>query len=108
RSQRFCQGRAQLAIADQEIAAVTGAFADFEGRRFGADEAAHVEDRLKLVRSHHAEWDDGVRMAVHNRDDVGADAIDFTVDEAFEIDRPAGSSERIAVEIEFQNIRGGY
>jgi hypothetical protein len=63
-------------------------------------------DRPRLVRLHHAERDDGVGVAVYDRDHVRAEAIDFAVNEPFEINRSAGCSERVAVEIEFQNVRG--
>src|SRR6266481_3813022 len=77
RAERFRQGGAQLAVADQKIAAVADALADFEDRRFGADEAAHVKDRPQLMRAHHAERNDGMGVAVHDRDHVRANAIDF-------------------------------
>jgi hypothetical protein len=73
--------------------------ADFEDRRFGAHEAAHVKDRAQLMRTHDAERNDGMGVAVHDRRHVRADAIDFAMDEAFEVDRPAAGVERIAVEV---------
>ena len=43
-------------------------------------------------------------MVVDDRHDVGADAIDLAVDEALEIRRPRIAVERVAVEIEAEDV----
>ena len=46
-------------------------------------------------------------MVVHDRVDVEPPLKDFAVDVAFEIERDAGVGDRVAVEVEFQDILGG-
>ena len=51
-----------------------------------------------------AERDDAGRMAVDHRVDVGAHLVDLAVDEALAIDRAAARIDRIAVEIEGDEV----
>src|SRR6202008_1242067 len=66
--------------------------------------AAHVTDWPQLGAGHDTERYDGRRMTVHDRHHILAFAIDFTVNETFEIACGTVWHDRIAVEIELQHI----
>ncbi len=69
-----------------------------------AEEAAHVPDRPQRHAAHEpngitaGEW--LCTTAMH----VGPRAVDLAVDEALEIDRRASAVDRVAVEIEFDDV----
>jgi hypothetical protein len=47
-------------------------------------------------------------MAVHHRDDIRADFIDFAVDEPLQVRRPPVGVHRVAVEVVFDDVVGGH
>ena len=85
--QRVREGGAQATVANQKVAAVAREIADFEDRRTSPEESAHVAYRSQSDAAHHPEQDHGGGVRMNDGGDVGPGAIDFAVNEAFEIDR---------------------
>ena len=102
--QALRQRRAQARVADQKITARSGEITDLEHRRIAAEKAAHVTDRPQSGAAHHAERNDGGRMAVHDGHHIRPRAINLAVDEPFQINGWAARLDRGSVGIKLKHV----
>ena len=97
------QRLAEVSGADEHVGVAAG-FADLEDRHAAAEESAHVRHRTQPRALGGAERDERPRVAMHDRGHFRAQLVDFAVDEALRILRPVRMGERVALEVEGDDV----
>ena len=102
--QHLRQRGAQRVRGDEQVIVLARSIADLEDRRADRQEARHMADRAELRGLDDAEGHHGGRMAMHHRHHIRTRLVDLAMDEAFEIDGAAIGGQRMAVDVEFDDV----
>src|SRR3546814_8887877 len=92
----------------QQVGCRSAMIAKLEKRCVLTDETGHMKNGAQALRFGDGQRQNGMRMAVNDSDHIRPCAVEFRMDEPFEIDAPLPAIHRLAIEGEFDDVVGAH
>src|SRR3546814_20963580 len=92
----------------QQVGCRSARIANLEKRCVLTDETGHMKNGAQAHRFGDGKRQNGMRMAVNDSDHIRPCAVEFRMDEPFEIDAPPPAIHRLAIEGEFDDVVGAH